>query len=76
MITPDDIFDLIAKCKNNYSGFNYEAHKEIEEYNKKLRDGELKGTFIFDEFPLPDWAKENDPSLSGKLNGIIVKKNW
>lgn len=23
---------------------------------------------IFDEFLLPDWTKENDPSLSGKLN--------
>ena len=23
---------------------------------------------IFDEFSLPDWAKEYDPSLSGKLN--------
>lgn len=31
---------------------------------------------IFDEFPLPDWVKENDPSLSGKLSGITVKKNW
>ena len=30
---------------------------------------------IFDEFPLPDWSKESDPSLSGKLNGITAK-NW
>lgn len=30
---------------------------------------------IFDEFPLPDWTKEYDPSLSGKLNDITVK-NW
>lgn len=30
---------------------------------------------IIDEFPLPDWAKERDPSMSGKLNGITVK-NW
>lgn len=29
---------------------------------------------IFDEFPLPDWAKERDPSMSGKLSGISVKK--
>lgn len=49
-ITANSIFDEIKMAKEYYGNFNYEAHKEIEEYNKKLPDGELKGTFIFDEF--------------------------
>lgn len=46
MITPDYIFEQIAKCQNNYSEFDYEAHKEIKVYNKKLPDGGLKGKRI------------------------------
>lgn len=75
MITPYYIFDQIAKCQNNYSGFNYEAHKEIEEYNKNLPDPRLFGEYILDNSQLPEWTSQNDPSLSGKLNGITVKKN-
>ncbi len=75
-ITADGIFDQIARCKNNYSKFDYEAHKEIiEEHNKNLHDPRLFGEYILDNSPIPDWAKEHDPSLSGKLNGITVK-NW
>lgn len=66
-ITANDIFDKVKMAKEYYGNFNYEAHKEIEEYNKKLRNSELKGTFI-----LP----EHDPSMSGKLNGITVKNWW
>ena len=66
-VSADYIFDQIAKCQNNYSEFDYEAHKEIEEYNKNLPDPRLSG-YVLDNSPLPDWTKENDPSLSGKVN--------
>lgn len=65
-ITANGIFDEIKMAKEYYGNFNYEAHKEIEEYNKNLRDSELKGTFILPEY---------DPSLSGKISDITVK-NW
>ena len=51
-ITANNIFDEVKLAKEYYGEFNYEAHREIEEYNKNL----------------PDWTKEYDPSLSGKLN--------
>ena len=35
-ITTNDIFDEVKMTKEYYGNFNYEAHKEIEEYNKKL----------------------------------------
>ena len=75
MITPDYIFDQIAKCQNNYSEFDYEAHKEIEEYNKNLPDPRIFGKYILDNPPLPEWTQDRNPSLSGKRNNIDVK-NW
>ena len=74
-ITANDIFDKVKIAKEYYGNFNYEAHKEIEEYNKNLPDPRLFGEYVLDDSPLPDWTKENDPNLSGKLNGIDVK-NW
>ena len=52
-LTAKSISDEIKMTKEYYGEFNYEAHREIEEYNKNL----------------PNWTNEYDPSLGMKLYG-------